>query len=143
MPTVLKEREQMKYQLLNTVATNFAICDYYKIPCFEVKWNYGGGYFDTMPKTEVVQKACQAVVKKRRSDGSFFDFAIIDEEGCTIRGKHCKDIPQYLEIYNNLSELPPIEIGGFLLKRFVRHDSNRVTVHREGEPPHPAGFVMV
>lgn len=95
----------VNYTHIKTVATDWAICNYYEIPNqlrFIATWWYGGGWIDRIPRTEVKQVARYAKVTKRRSDGSFFCFDILDEEWATIRGKHCKGIPQYLKIYNDL-----------------------------------------
>ena len=81
----------MNYIHIKTVATDWAICNYYEIPNqlrFIATWWYGGGWIDRIPRTEVKQVARYAKVTKRRSDGSFFCFDILDEEWATIRGKH-------------------------------------------------------
>ena len=95
----------MDYKHIKTVATGWSICNYYEIPenkRFTATWSYGGGWLDKIPKTEVKQTAKYVVVVKRRSDLSFFDFQVLDEDFVTIRGKHCKDISKYLEIYNDM-----------------------------------------
>lgn len=95
----------MKYNHIKTVATDWAICDYYEIPNplrFIATWVYGGGWLDNVPKTEVKQTACYAKVTRRRSDNSYFSFDVLDEEWATIRGKHCRGVSNYLKIYNDL-----------------------------------------
>ena len=93
----------MQFEHVRTMATYWSVIDYYKIPSylkFTVKWIYGGGWFDRTPEMEVKQTAYQVAVVRRRSDGSFFDCQILDEEGVTIRGKHCRGIQNYLTICN-------------------------------------------
>lgn len=95
----------MKYIHIKTIATDLVICNYYMIPSelqFTATWSYGGGWIDQTPKTEVKQTACYAKVTRRRNDGSYFSFDILDENWVTIRGKHCKATPNYLQIYNDL-----------------------------------------
>ena len=95
----------MKYTHIKTIATDWAVCDYYEIPSqlqFTATWTYGGGWIDNVPKTEVKQTACYAKVTRRRSNGSYFCFDILDKEWVTMRGKHCKGSPNYLRIYNDL-----------------------------------------
>lgn len=93
----------MTFEHVRTMATDWSIVRYYKIPPhlqFAVRWTYGGGWFDRTPITEVKQKACQVAVVYRRSDNSIFDVQALDEEGVTIRGKHCKGIDKYSDICN-------------------------------------------
>ena len=93
----------MDFECFRTMATDWSIVIYYKIPPslqFTVQWIYGGGWFDRMPATEVKQRASQVAVVRRRDDNTFFDVQILDEEGVTIRGKHCRGIPQYTAICN-------------------------------------------
>lgn len=97
----------MKFEHFKTTATDWAVINYYKIPSslqFTVTWTYsctdGCGLFDIPPVTAVKQKACQVEVVRRRSDYSFFDVQVLDEEGVTIRGKHCKGISKYIDICN-------------------------------------------
>lgn len=95
----------MNYTHIKTVATDWAVCHYYEIPKqlrFVATWVYGGGWIDRTPRTEVKQVARYAKVTLRRSDKSYFSFDVLDEEWATIRGKHCKGIPAYLKIYNDL-----------------------------------------
>ena len=95
----------MGYVHIKTVATDWAICNYYEIPKelkFTVSWSYGGGWIDKIPKTDVKQVACYVKITRRRSDGTYFSFDILDKEWTTIRGKHCKGILDYLRIYNDL-----------------------------------------
>jgi len=96
----------MTYTNIRTTATDWSIVNYYKIPDelrFTVTWEYGGAWIDTVPRTQVKQTACYAKVVRRRSDGSFFDFEVLDEEWVTIRGKHCKGIRNYIKIYYDLA----------------------------------------
>lgn len=93
----------MEFKHVRTISTDWSVVDYYKIPThlqFTVSWTYGGGLFDRTPVMEVKQKACQVKVVRRRSDNSFFDVQILDEEGATIRGKHCRGISKYINICN-------------------------------------------
>ena len=93
----------MEFEYFRTMATDWSIVNYYKIPSslrFTVQWTYGGGWFDRMPATEVKQKATQVAVVRRRSDNSFFDVQVLDEDGVTIRGKHCRGISTYTDICN-------------------------------------------
>lgn len=93
----------MTFEHVRTMATDWSIVHYYKIPPslqFIVQWTYGGSWFDKMPKTEVKQRACEVAVVHRRSDNSIFDVQVLDEEGVTIRGKHCRGISKYSDICN-------------------------------------------
>lgn len=93
----------MNFEHIGTMATDWSIVHYYKIPSnlqFTTRWKYGGGWIDRMPTTEVKQKACQVAVVRRRSDNSVFNVQVLDEEGVTIRGKHCKGIASYINICN-------------------------------------------
>ena len=95
----------MNYINIRTTATDWAIINYYKIPDdmkFTVTWKYGGDWIDRTPQTQVTQTACYAKVVYRRKDHTFFDFDILDEDWATIRGKHCKGIRNYIQIYYNL-----------------------------------------
>lgn len=93
----------MTFEYVRTMATDWLIVHYYKIPShlqFTVRWKYGGGWADRTPETEVKQTACQVAVVYRINDGSFFDCQILDEEGVVIRGKHCRGVQNYLSICN-------------------------------------------
>ena len=95
----------MDFKHIKTVATDWSIINYYEIPKelrFTAAWYYGGGWIDNVPKTEVKQTAHYASITRRRCDGSFSSFNVLDEEWVTIRGKHCKEIPNYLKIYDDL-----------------------------------------
>ena len=103
----------MKYEHFKTVATDWSINRYYRLPdCrkFSVEWEYTKVKYDfnhlpyiyKKETTVVTQKAYYAVVTFRRIDNSFFNFDILDEEMVAIRGKHCKGIPMYIKIYNEL-----------------------------------------
>lgn len=97
----------MDFKYVRTMATGWSIVNYYKIPPslqFTVQWTYGGGWFDRMSATEVKQRASQVVVVRRRDDNTFFDVQILDEEGITIRGKHCRGISTYTDICNYFIE---------------------------------------
>ena len=97
----------MNFEHIRTMATDWSIVHYYKIPPslqFTVQWTYGGGWFDKMPETEVKQKATQVAVTRRRSDNSFFDVQVLDEEGIIIRGKHCRGVSNYTDICNHFIE---------------------------------------
>lgn len=93
----------MSFEHIRTIATDWSIIHFYKIPTslqFTVQWTYGGTWFENMLKTEVKQKACEVAVVYRRSDNSIFDVQILDEEGVTIRGKHCRGVSNYIDICN-------------------------------------------
>ena len=94
----------MGYIHIKTIATDWSICNYYEIPAqlrFSTSWEYGGGWIDNIPKTEVKQTAHYVKVTRRRNDHSFFSFDVLDQDWTTIRGKHCKGIPNYIKIYND------------------------------------------
>lgn len=91
----------VNFEHFRTMVTDWSIVHYYKIPKnlqFVSTWEFGGGWIDRVPKTEVKQKACQVAVVHRRSDNSVFDVQILDEDGVTIRGKHCRGIVSYTNI---------------------------------------------
>ena len=93
----------MNFEHIRTMATDWSIVHYYNIPTnlqFTIRWTYGGGWFDKMKKTEVKQRASQVAVIRRRNDNSLFDVQVLDEDGVTIRGKHCRGISTYTDICN-------------------------------------------
>lgn len=95
----------MDFKHVKTMATDWSIVNYYEIPKqlrFTATWWYGGGWIDNIPRTEIKQTAHYVAIVRRRCDGSFLNFDILDEEWVTIRGEHCKGIPKYLEIYYQL-----------------------------------------
>lgn len=103
----------MKYEHIHSIATDWCLQRYYKLPHdmqFSVEWQYSEDKYDFNYKpfrykretTTVNQKACYAVVTIHRSDGSFFNFQLLDEDMVTIRGKHCKGNAIYMQIYNEL-----------------------------------------
>ena len=93
----------MNFEHFKTISTEWSIIDYYKIPSqlqFSVTWVYGGGWIDTVKETQVTQNARSVSVTRRKSDNTVFDCQVLDEEGITIRGKHCRNIKQYTNICN-------------------------------------------
>lgn len=109
MKLLREENKIVKFEHFKTTATDWAVINYYKIPLslqFTVVWKHDdklphdSGWFVRPPVIEVKQKACQVKVVRRRSDNSFFDVQVLDEEGVTIRGKHCKGISKYIDICN-------------------------------------------
>lgn len=103
----------MNYEHIKTVATDWSVSNYYKLPNnrkFTVGWNYSVDNYDfnhtphhyAKETKTVMQNACYAVVTTRRDDGSFFTFDVLDENMVTIRGKHCKGNSMYMQIYNEL-----------------------------------------
>ena len=91
----------MDFKHVKTMATDWSIVNYYEIPKqlrFTAIWWYGGGWIDSVPRTEVKQTAQYVSVVRRRCDGSFFTFDVLDEEWVTIRGKHCKGIPVFANL---------------------------------------------
>lgn len=109
MKLLREENKIVKFEHFKTIATDWAVIDYYKIPpslqftvtwTHDDKWTHDSGWFVRPPVTEVKQKACQVKVVHRRSDHSFFDVQVLDEEGVTIRGKHCKEMSKYIDIFN-------------------------------------------
>lgn len=92
------------YRCAETIGTDWCIVDYYIIPeslRFTVTWEYGGGWADHVPKTTVKQTAYYVKIVRRRSDLSFFDFQILEKDFTTIRGKHCRGIRGYKNIYKD------------------------------------------
>ena len=91
----------MNFKHIKTTATDWSIINCYEIPSdmrFTTHWTYGGGWIDRAPKTDVTQKARYVSVTHRRSDNSVFDCQVLDEDGVTIRGKHCRGNDSYLKI---------------------------------------------
>lgn len=94
----------MHFELTSMTVTDWAVIRYYNIPPhlqFTVEWTYKDGFwFEPTLTTKVKQTAKQVKVVHRRSDGSLFDIQVLDEEGVTIRGKHCRGVSQYINICN-------------------------------------------
>ena len=98
----------MHFELTSMTVTDWAVIRYYNIPThlqFTVEWEYKSGFwFEATPITKVKQKAKQVKVVHRRSDNTFFDVQVLDENGVTIRGKHCRGVPQYINICNYFNQ---------------------------------------
>lgn len=103
----------MHYEHIGSMATDWSVVNYYKLPenrKFKVEWSYieekynfhATPFICNRIQVVVKQTACYAVVTTRRSDGTFFNFDVLDEDMVTIRGKHCKGNAIYLQIYNEL-----------------------------------------
>lgn len=106
----------MNYELIRTIATDWSIIRYYKLPDdrkFTVNWSYSEEKYDfnTTPFTchkniiHVTQTAYYAVVVTYRQTGTFFTFDVLDEDMVTIRGKHCKGSLMYNQIYKEMRGL--------------------------------------
>ena len=86
--------------------TGWSVVRIYRIPenlRFTVSWTYETGWpFDYQLHT-VKQRATYARVVLH-NDGSFFSFDVLDEDEVTIRGKHCRGVDKYIEIYNRVEK---------------------------------------
>lgn len=106
----------MNYELIKTIATDWSIIRYYKLPDdrkFTVKWSYSeekcdfnvSPYLYFINTVHVTQTACYVVVVTYRKTGTFFTFDVLDEDMVTIRGKHCKGNLMYTQIYKEMRGL--------------------------------------